>query len=105
SELEIPSVSVDEYNSAREMTRYLLSGGSTRIAHIAGPQDTPGGRYRLEGFRDEMGPLFDESLVVEGDFGRASGSDAVARLAPGSFEAVFAASDSMAVGAIQGLRR
>ncbi|GGF43564.1 transcriptional regulator [Microbacterium sorbitolivorans] len=105
SDLEIPSVSVDEYGSAREMTRYLLSGGSTRIAHIAGPQDTPGGRFRLEGFRDEMGELFDASLVVEGDFSRASGGDAIASLAPGSFDAVFAASDSMAVGVIQRLQR
>jgi len=102
---EFPSVSVDEYGSAREMTRYLLSGGSTRIAHIAGPQDTPGGRFRLKGFRDEMGELFDESLVVVGDFSRASGAAAVASLQPGSFDAVFAASDSMAVGVIQRLQR
>jgi DNA-binding LacI/PurR family transcriptional regulator len=105
SGLDIPSVSVDEYGSAREMTRYLLAHGHTRIAHIAGPQDTPGGRFRLEGFRDEMGSLFDESLVVAGDFSRASGGDAIARLAPGTFHAVFAASDSMAVGAIQRLQR
>jgi DNA-binding LacI/PurR family transcriptional regulator len=52
-----------------------------------------------------MGSLFDESLVVAGDFSRASGGDAIARLAPGTFHAVFAASDSMAVGAIQRLQR
>jgi len=105
SNLDIPSVSVDEYTSAREMTRYLRTSGHTRIAHIAGPQDTPGGRFRLDGFRDEMGSLFDDSLVVMGDFGRVSGAEAVARLEPGSFDAVFAASDSMAVGAIQQLAR
>ncbi|WP_029149788.1 LacI family DNA-binding transcriptional regulator [Microbacterium indicum] len=102
---DLPSVSVNEYESARQMTRFLRQRGHRRIAHIAGPQDTPGGRFRLEGFRDEMGDALDESLIRIGDFGRASGAEAIARLEPGSFDAVFAASDSMAVGAIQRLHR
>ena len=104
---ELSSVSVDETGSAREMTRYLRDRGHRRIAMIAGPADTPGGRYRLVGYREEMGSDFDPSLVEEGDYGMESGSAAMARLLERTpdIDAVFAASDLMAAGAVQTLRR
>lgn len=103
----VPSVSVDELAGSHTMTRYLLDRGHRRIAHIAGPDDTPGGRYRRQGFRDEMGDLFDPALVEAGDYGGASGAAAMARLLERSpdIDAVFAASDSMAAGAISVLAR
>ncbi|WZH35867.1 MAG: LacI family DNA-binding transcriptional regulator [Microbacterium enclense] len=104
---EVLSVSVDESGSAREMTAYLRSRGHRRIAMIAGPDDTPGGRFRLVGFRKEMGADFDPALVEIGDYSFDSGAAAMARLlerAP-DVDAVFAASDSMAAGAVQTLRR
>lgn len=103
----VSTVSVDEIGSAREMTRYLREKGHRRIAMIAGPHDTPGGRYRLEGFRDELGDAFDPALVEEGDYSLESGATAMARLlerAP-DIDAVFAASDRMAAGAITTLRK
>lgn len=106
-ENEAPTVSVDEEGSARVMTRHLLDRGHKRIAMIAGPHDTPGGRYRLVGFREEMGTLFDPELVEEGDYSLESGATAMARLLERSsdIDAVFAASDLMASGAITTLRR
>lgn len=106
-EAQVPTVSVDEIGSAREMTRYLREKGHRRIAMIAGPRDTPGGRYRLVGFRDEMGEDFDPALVEEGDYGQDSGAAAMARLLERTrdIDAVFAASDLMAAGAISTLRR
>lgn len=104
---EVLSVSVDESGSAREMTAYLRGRGHRRIAMIAGPDDTPGGRYRLVGFRDEMGDDFDPTLVEFGDYSLDSGAAAMDRLlerAP-DIDAVFAASDLMAAGAVQSLRR
>nr|WP_203135870.1 LacI family DNA-binding transcriptional regulator [Microbacterium sp. JZ31] len=103
----VASVSVDELAGSRAMTRYLLERGHRRIAHIAGPDDTPGGRYRLQGFREEMGELFDPALVESGDYGGGSGATAMARLLTRSrdIDAVFAASDSMAAGAISVLSR
>lgn len=104
---ELSSVSVDETESAREMTRYLRDRGHRRIAMIAGPADTPGGRFRLVGYREELGADFDPVLVEEGDYGLESGSAAMVRLlerAP-DIDAVFAASDLMAAGAVQALRR
>ncbi|HYP72606.1 MAG TPA: substrate-binding domain-containing protein, partial [Microbacterium sp.] len=66
-----------------------------------------GGRFRLVGFRDELGDLFDADLVEQGSYERESGDAAMTRLlerAP-DIDAVFAASDVMAVGAIEALRR
>jgi len=103
----VPHVSVDEVASAREMTRYLRGRGHQRIALITGPNDTPGGRFRLVGFQEEMGDAFDPALVEQGSYEQSSGDAAMTRLlerAP-DIDAVFAASDVMAVGAIAALRR
>lgn len=104
---DIAAVSVDEAGSAREMTRYLRSKGHRRIAMIAGPADTPGGRYRLVGFREEMGDAFDPTLVEEGDYSMESGAAGMSRILERTrdFDAVFAASDLMAAGAITSLRK
>jgi LacI family transcriptional regulator, repressor for deo operon, udp, cdd, tsx, nupC, and nupG len=103
----VPTVSVDEEASAREMTRYLRSRGHRRIAVITGPDDTPGGRFRLVGFREEMGALFDPALVEQDVYSSEAGAAAMTRLlerAP-DIDAVFVASDVMAVGAIAAIRR
>lgn len=102
----VASVSVDEVGGARTMVRHLRSAGRDRIAMIAGPLDTPGGRYRLEGYRNELGNRFDDRLVAYGDYSARSGSVAMAELldrAP-DLDAVFAASDLMASGALVTLR-
>ena len=103
----VPHVAIDEVDAARVMTRYLVGRGHERIAVITGPTDTPGGRLRLRGFREELGDRFDERLVEEGSYERSAGDAAMTRLldrAP-DIDAVFAASDVMAVGAIEALRR
>ncbi len=103
----VPSVAIDEIAAATEMTRYLQGRGHRRIAHIAGPDDTPGGRYRLQGFREAMGEALDPALVERGDYSREAGAAAMSRLLERTrdIDAVFAASDSMAAGAVATLRR
>lgn len=103
----VPSVGIDEVAAARVMTRYLLDRGHRRIAHIAGPDDTPGGRFRLAGFRAEMEDRLDEGLIESGDYSRESGEAAMTRLLARTrdVDAVFAASDGMAAGAVAALRR
>lgn len=104
---QLPTVSVDEVGSARTATAHLVSQGRRRIAMIAGPEDTPGGRYRLVGFREEMGERFDPDLVERGDYSLESGAAAMDALLArdAAIDAVFAASDRMAAGAIQSLHR
>lgn len=103
----VSSVSVDESGGARAMVDHLRSRGRRRIATISGPLDLPGGKFRLDGYREAVGEDLDPTLIVHGDYGAESGARAMtellARKVP--FDAVFAASDAMAAGAITVLRR
>lgn len=103
---DVAWVSVDEEHAARRMVAHLRERGRSRIACIAGPLDTPGGRFRLDGYRAELGDALDESLIGYGDYSTASGRRAMAELlerAP-DIDAVFAANDLMAIGALTALR-
>ncbi|MDE0573902.1 LacI family transcriptional regulator [Demequina sp. B12] len=104
---DVPTVSIDEVGSAKVATQHLRDLGRTRIAHIAGPEDTPGGRFRRVGYKDALGDAFDPALVADGDFSFDSGAAAMARLLEidPAVDAVFAASDRMAAGAISTLQR
>ena len=106
-ESKISYVAADDRGGARTMVEHLRSIGRTRIATITGPLDTFGGRGRLEGYRDVVGASFDEALVEEGDYGQESGERAMARLLERrpDLDAVFVASDAMALGALNALRR
>src|SRR6478736_2323776 len=73
-------VAADDLGGGRRMTRHLLEIGRTRIATITGPLDTPGGRLRLEGYRDELGSLYDETLVAHADYSRDGGAVAMRML-------------------------
>ncbi|HEV7185305.1 MAG: LacI family DNA-binding transcriptional regulator [Actinomycetales bacterium] len=95
-------VAADDEDGARQIVEYLRSIGRTRIATIAGPQDTSGGRLRLQGYRSVLGDDFDEEYVEYGDYGRASGAEAMRALLNRhpDLDAVFAANDRMAAAAI-----
>ncbi|HZW41004.1 MAG TPA: substrate-binding domain-containing protein, partial [Agromyces sp.] len=101
-ERRIGYVAADDLEGAREMVGYLRGLGRRHIAHITGPLDTSGGTGRLEGYRQELGDALDESLIETGDYSRASGERAMRALlerAP-DLDAVFAANDLMAAGAL-----
>lgn len=104
-EREMSTISVDEIASAKTMAAYLVAQGHRRIGMITGPDDTPGGRYRLVGFREELGDAFDAALVETGDYSFESGHNAMTRMLSHQVDAVFAASDRMAAGAIAAIRQ
>ncbi|MDP9026859.1 MAG: LacI family transcriptional regulator [Actinomycetota bacterium] len=95
-------VSADDEGGAARMVEYLQSTGRRRIATIAGPQDTSGGQQRLAGYRTALGEDFDPGLVEVGDYGRRSGERAMSALLARhpDIDAVFAANDRMAAGAV-----
>lgn len=106
----LPYVDVDNVAGAHLAVSHLAERGRRHIATIAGPQDMAPGTDRLVGFRNglrSVGQTPDESLVAFGDFSGDSGEAAAGRLldARPDIDAVFAASDLMAIGAIQELRR
>jgi DNA-binding LacI/PurR family transcriptional regulator len=106
-ESTIAYVAADDRSGARAMVRYLESTGRTRIATIAGPLDTSGGQQRLEGYRDVVAAAFDPTMVEEGDYSQESGERAMSALLKRhpELDAVFVASDVMALGALVALRR
>ncbi|MFA4897621.1 MULTISPECIES: LacI family DNA-binding transcriptional regulator [Microbacterium] len=104
-ERELSTISVEEVASAKTMVAYLQQKGYERIGMIAGPDDTPGGRYRLVGFREQLGDDFDDAFVEMGDYSFESGQTAMTRLLERGVDAVFAANDRMAAGAIAAVRR
>ncbi|MEZ3181628.1 LacI family transcriptional regulator [Streptomyces pimonensis] len=103
-------VDSDNAGGATAAVRHLLHRGRTRIATITGPLDMDVGRSRLAGWRTahrEAGVPADELLVEEGDFTEEGACRAMRSLlerAP-DLDAVFAASDLMAIGALAELRR
>src|SRR5215469_9990368 len=106
-ESETSYVAADDRGGARTMVSYLRSLGRARIATVTGPLDTSGGQGRLEGYRDVLGADFDPALVEEGDYSQSSGEQAMTRLLERrpDLDAVFVASDVMALGALVALRR
>ncbi len=100
-------VDVDNRNSAREMVEYLFRQGYERVATITGPKKMIAGLDRLEGYLAALrgrGITYDPELIVESDFTEAGGEAAAKRLLAFKPDAIFAASDSMAVGALRALR-
>jgi DNA-binding LacI/PurR family transcriptional regulator len=102
-------VDADNIGGARKAVSYLLASGRRHIATIAGPPDMSPGVDRLLGYREAMtaADIHDPGMIVYGDFSRSAGEHALARLIdrrPG-LDAVFVASDLMAVGTLRALRR
>ena len=96
-------VDVDNVGGARQAVRHLVELGARRVATVAGPQDMQVGRDRLAGYRAAWaGP----ELVAYGDFTEAGGHAAMRTLMERDphLDAVFAASDLMAAGALRALR-
>jgi DNA-binding LacI/PurR family transcriptional regulator len=103
----IPYVAADDRGGARTMTRYLLDRGRRLITTVAGPADTTGGLERLAGYRDVLGTrATGRGIVRATDYSIDAGRAAMTRLlgtCP-DLDAVFVASDLLAVGALESLR-
>ena len=100
-------VDIDNRGGARQAVDHLLRASRRSIAVIAGPQDMTAGVNRLQGYRDAMQDAgLAADLVEYGDFSEDSGAAAMQRLlaAHPSLDAVFAASDPMALGAMRVLK-
>jgi len=104
-----PTAYVDNDNvgGARIAAEHLRSSGRSRITTIAGPADMSAGVDRLAGFKQGLGRGFRARHVEHGDFSQEGGAAAMALLLDRvpDLDAVFVASDLMALGALAELRR
>ncbi len=102
-------VDSDNTGGARAAVRYLADTKRRAIATITGPMDMYVAQCRLRGYREAILRAFGDvrtSLIAQGDFTEESGRRATAELLRRhpDLDAVFAASDIMAAGALHTLR-
>lgn len=102
-------VEPDNTGGAREGTAYLASGGRRRIATITGPLDRTSALDRRDGFRGALAEAgLEQSADLEeeaGEYTAACGEEAMRRLLDRrpDLDAVFCASDFLAVGALRAI--
>ena len=100
-------VDVDNRGGAEAVARRFVAAGRQRLGVISGPMDMTAGVDRLAGFRDGLRDLgVAPPALAYGSFTRASGEEAMRALLAREpeLDAVFAASDMMAIGAMTVLK-
>jgi LacI family transcriptional regulator len=100
-------VDVDNRGGAQRAGTHLCSLGYERIGLIGAPTSTTAGVDRLNGFIEGLalcGRALHPTLRIDGDFSEASGYRAMQDLITRRPDAVFVASDTMALGALRALR-
>jgi DNA-binding LacI/PurR family transcriptional regulator len=103
-------VLMDNVGGARQATAFLLASGARRIALLGGVSGTEHSmpELRTRGYREAheaAGVPVDNALVLPSDFRAVDGYDTTFALLRGdvAFDAVFALTDSAAIGALRAL--
>lgn len=104
------SLNTDNYGGAYEMVGHLLGHGHRRIAMISGASKNYDANERRRGYRAALknaGAEWRREWEIPGDFTKSAGYRAALQLLDLEQprpNAIFAANDSMAIGAISALR-
>ncbi len=104
---QINFVDVDNRSGAYQGVTYILHTGRRRVATITGPHNMIAGRDRYLGYQDalrERGLHLQPELTAEGQFSDISGYLAMKQLLPHRPDAVFVASDAMALAAMRAIQ-
>nr|WP_301184449.1 MULTISPECIES: substrate-binding domain-containing protein [Actinomycetes]WKX07024.1 substrate-binding domain-containing protein [Kutzneria buriramensis] len=107
---ELSHVHSDNAGGAAMAVSHLLARGRRTVTTISGPLDMDVARSRLQGWREALekaGHEVTDRLVASADFTEEGGEAAMRSLLERvpELDAVFVASDVMAVGALAELRR
>ncbi len=105
-----PSIDIDDYAAARQLTAHLLTLGHRRIGFMLGHPDHGATEQRYLGFIDEMRAndvAVDSDLVQTGNFNFSDGLVCAERMlrSPRPPSAIFASNDDMAAAAISMARK
>ncbi len=104
---KISYVDVDNRLGAYQGVAYTIQTGHKRVALIGGPHNTISGQDRYQGYLDALRendlPVIPE-LITEGNYSDAGGYQAMKCLLPHHPDAVFAASDAMALAAMRAIQ-
>ncbi|MEH7385793.1 LacI family DNA-binding transcriptional regulator [Bacillus sp. JJ1521] len=102
---DIPSISLNNYEGAREAVRYLLSKGCSHIAHLQGPKDIHVADERLRGYIDELQEHKKSTYIYVGNYDLKTSMKSTMKLLSEhpEVDGIFAGNDIMAVGAIKAI--
>lgn len=104
---EISYVGSDNVAAADTAVTHLIERGYRRIGTITGRDDHVDGRDRLLGYRRALQRARltpDEDCIVPGDFSYSAGYLGMKQLLKQNIDAVFAATDRSALGALQAIQ-
>ncbi|MCP5097477.1 MAG: LacI family transcriptional regulator [Chloroflexi bacterium] len=110
SGLDIPCVTVENKGGARKAITHLINCGRRRIAHLTGIEGHEDAYWRELGYRETLAAHdipYRPELVAAGDFSAEVAETAVTQwLRDGvEFDAIFAADDASAQGALYALHQ
>jgi DNA-binding LacI/PurR family transcriptional regulator/GAF domain-containing protein len=108
---DIPSVQIDNKKGLRDVLVHLIEAHTyRRIAFVRGPESSADAEERYRTYKEVLAEYhvpFDPALIAPGDFRPETGEDAMRLLLDErkvTFDAVMAANDNMAIGALEALR-
>ncbi len=105
SSAALPSVNVDQFYGAYELTRHLIMLGHKSVAHISGPKNWYETGQRVKGYKKALSESkLGSTLIWEGDWSSRSGFEATKKIIKNKeITAIFAGNDAMALGAMKAL--
>jgi len=101
-----PTLQVDNVAGARTMTEHLIATGRRAIVHLSGPDNNAEARERIAGYCAAMDAAGLPHRIVTGDFMQETGAALTPQILQDhpDADAIFAANDMMAIGALIALR-
>jgi LacI family transcriptional regulator len=111
-DLEVSSVTIDDYQGAFNAVEHLIKAGRRKIAHFAGPTMLKISRERINGYKDALlkhGLPFEERLLIDCGWGLEleNGSKAAQKMIDDGIrpDAIFAVCDPIAIGVMMTLKK
>lgn len=107
--MEVSQVIVDDYMKAFFLVEHLIRSGRKRIVHLQGPDDVYNSIERARGYKDALTKFrlpIEEGMLIKAGLGFKDGARAADLLVERGmpFDAVFAFTDTLAIGAMNRLR-
>lgn len=107
--IEIPHVTINEFEAGKKITEYLIERGHTKIGFIGGPQKLYTSLDRLKGFKsaiDIAGIEYNKDYINKSDFSQNGGYEACKLLISKvkDLTAICCANDNIAIGTMSALR-
>lgn len=107
--LDVSQVTVDDYMKTFFLVEHLIRSGRKRIVHLQGPDDVYNSAERTRGYKDALSkfkiPIEADMLIKTGltfDDGTKAANLLIEKGT--SFDAIFAFTDTLAIGAMNRLR-